>query len=114
MNLGLRRQLTVVGEADLQAADTGQGGEVGEAAQAKQHGTQSIHLAGDLTKEPPADGQEDTHGARSQRHTHTRSFSPENAFWMWDDRGRILINPTDVRKRTVSPKGIRRGSCQDH
>jgi len=57
----------VAGEADLQAADEGQGGEVGEAAQAKQHATQSVHLAGELAKQPPAATQE----ARSQRHTQT-------------------------------------------
>ena len=45
----------MVRKADFQTADQGQGSEGGEAAQTKQHSTESVRLTGDFPKQPPAE-----------------------------------------------------------
>lgn len=45
--------LTVVGEADFEAAHQRERRQIGQAAQAEQHAAHGVELAGDLAKQPP-------------------------------------------------------------
>lgn len=70
--VGCLVRLTLVWEADLEAADRRENRQVGQTTQAEQHAAGGVELTGELPKQPPVD----RGGRRQTAGSETSHFSP--------------------------------------